>query len=72
MAVVNVLGSLFLEPMRSMWEVVDELVDEARAETPVVVVDVHAEATSEKVALSRWLDGTRDGGDRHAHARPDL
>jgi len=56
-AVVNVLGSLFLEPMRSMWEIVDTLVDEARATTPVVLVDVHAEATSEKVALSRWLDG---------------
>jgi metallophosphoesterase (TIGR00282 family) len=56
-AVVNVLGSLFMEPARSMWEVVDELVDEARATTPVVVVDVHAEATSEKVALSTWLDG---------------
>ena len=30
---------------------------EARATTPVVVVDVHAEATSEKVALAAWLDG---------------
>ena len=40
-----------------MWELVDELVEEARTRTPVVVVDVHAEATSEKVALARWLDG---------------
>jgi metallophosphoesterase (TIGR00282 family) len=56
-AVVNVLGSLFLEPARSMWELVDGLVEEARARTPVVLVDVHAEATSEKVALAHWLDG---------------
>jgi 2',3'-cyclic-nucleotide 2'-phosphodiesterase len=56
-AVVNLLGSLYLEPARSMWEIVDELVDQARTSTPVVVVDVHAEATSEKVALSHWLDG---------------
>jgi metallophosphoesterase (TIGR00282 family) len=56
-AVVNLLGSLYLEPARSMWEIVDELVDRARDSTPVVVVDVHAEATSEKVALSHWLDG---------------
>jgi len=56
-AVINVLGSLFLEPARSMWELVDGLVDEARARTPVVLVDVHAEATSEKVALATWLDG---------------
>jgi metallophosphoesterase (TIGR00282 family) len=56
-AVVNVLGSLFLDPAHSMWELIDGLVDEALATTPVVVVDVHAEATSEKVALAAWLDG---------------
>jgi metallophosphoesterase (TIGR00282 family) len=56
-AVLNVLGSLYLDPAHSMWELVDDLVEEARAETPVVVVDVHAEATSEKVALASWLDG---------------
>jgi metallophosphoesterase (TIGR00282 family) len=56
-AVVNVMGSLSLDPARSMWEIVDGLVDEARGQTPLVIVDVHAEATSEKVALARWLDG---------------
>jgi metallophosphoesterase (TIGR00282 family) len=56
-AVLNLLGSLFLDPAQSLWEVVDALVEEARASTPVVVVDIHAEATSEKVALARWLDG---------------
>jgi 2',3'-cyclic-nucleotide 2'-phosphodiesterase len=56
-AVVNVLGSLFLAPARNMWELVDDLVAEATRTTPVIVVDVHAEATSEKVALARWLDG---------------
>ena len=40
-----------------MFEVIDDLVDAARSETPVVLVDVHAEATSEKAALARWLDG---------------
>jgi hypothetical protein len=57
LAVINVLGSLFLHPASSMFEVIDELVDAARSETPVVFVDVHAEATSEKIALARWLDG---------------
>jgi metallophosphoesterase (TIGR00282 family) len=56
-AVVNVLGTLFLDPAQSMWEIVDGLVEQAHAEARVVVVDVHAEATSEKVALARWLDG---------------
>ena len=56
-AVINLLGSLFLDTPVSVWEVVDGLVDEARAQAPVVVVDFHAEATSEKVALAQWLDG---------------
>jgi metallophosphoesterase (TIGR00282 family) len=56
-AVINLLGSLFIGPPCSPFEVVDELVDEARARTPVIFVDMHGEATSEKVAMSRWLDG---------------
>jgi 2',3'-cyclic-nucleotide 2'-phosphodiesterase len=55
--VINVLGALFLETWRAPFEVIDTLVDEARRTTNVILVDVHAEATSEKVALSRWLDG---------------
>jgi len=57
LAVINVLGSLFLHPATSMFEVIDDLVEEARRDSPVVLVDVHAEATSEKAALARWLDG---------------
>ena len=56
-AVVNVMGSLFLSVATDMFEVIDGLVDEARTQAEVVVVDVHAEATSEKIALARWLDG---------------
>ena len=56
-AVINVMGSLFLEVACSPFELIDDLVDQARAQTPVILVDMHAEATSEKVALSRWLDG---------------
>jgi len=56
-AVINLLGLLFLGPPVSPFEVIDELVDEAQRRTPVIVVDMHAEATSEKVALAKWLDG---------------
>jgi hypothetical protein len=55
--VVNVMGQLFLEVARAPFEVIDEVVDEARRRAKVIVVDVHAEATSEKVALAHWLDG---------------
>jgi 2',3'-cyclic-nucleotide 2'-phosphodiesterase len=56
-AVVNVLGQLFMATPVGPFEVLEALVDEARALTPIVVVDFHAEATSEKVAAARVLDG---------------
>ena len=56
-AVANLIGSLFIGPPVGPFEVIDDLIDEARVRTPVIVVDMHAEATSEKVALARWLDG---------------
>ena len=56
-AVLSLLGSISLDTAVSPWEMVDGLVDEARALAPVVIVDFHAEATSEKIAMSRWLDG---------------
>jgi 2',3'-cyclic-nucleotide 2'-phosphodiesterase len=56
-AVFNLLGFLFINPPVNPFEVVDELVEEARKRTPIVVLDMHGEATSEKVAMSNWLDG---------------
>src|SRR5207249_10589724 len=56
-AVANLLGALFIGPPVGPFEVVDDLVEQAQARTPVIVVDMHAEATSEKVAMARWLDG---------------
>jgi 2',3'-cyclic-nucleotide 2'-phosphodiesterase len=56
-AVIQLLGSLYLEVAEGPWEVVDELVDEARALAEIVILDFHGEATSEKVAMARWLDG---------------
>ena len=56
-AVINLMGTLFLDVAHSPWDLVDELMDEAKRQAQVVIVDVHAEATSEKVAMARWLDG---------------
>jgi len=56
-AVLNLQGALFLQVTVHPFVAVDELLREAHARTPVVVVDFHAEATSEKVALARMLDG---------------
>ena len=57
LAVINLLGRLSLSPPIGLFELFDDLFDEARQQAQVVVVDFHAEATSEKVALPRWLDG---------------
>jgi metallophosphoesterase (TIGR00282 family) len=56
-AVINLLGIFSLTPFESPFLAADRLVEEARRTTPVVIVDFHAETTSEKVALARYLDG---------------
>jgi 2',3'-cyclic-nucleotide 2'-phosphodiesterase len=56
-AVINLMGALYLDVPQSPWELVDALVDEARSLAPVVILDFHGEATSEKVAMAQWLDG---------------
>jgi calcineurin-like phosphoesterase len=40
-------------PFRAAAEEVEKL----RAQTPIIIVDMHAEATSEKIAMGRFLDG---------------
>ncbi len=58
LAVINLLGRAFCgERLDSPFTVADRLVEEARRVTPLILVDFHAEATAEKVALGRYLDG---------------
>src|SRR5262249_40980228 len=56
-AVISLLGSFSLQPFESPFIAVDRLVLEARAQTSLVVLDFHAEATSAKVAMARYLAG---------------
>jgi 2',3'-cyclic-nucleotide 2'-phosphodiesterase len=56
--VVNVMGRVFMPTVDDPFRVAREMVDMLREQTKVVVVDVHAEATSEKMALARFLDGS--------------
>jgi metallophosphoesterase (TIGR00282 family) len=55
--VVNLLGRVFLEAVDCPFRVGREAVETLLRETPVVFVDIHAEATSEKIALGWHLDG---------------
>jgi metallophosphoesterase (TIGR00282 family) len=54
---LNLLGRVFMEPLECPFLWADREVARLREETPVVLVDMHAEATSEKVALGWYLDG---------------
>src|SRR5204862_5677504 len=56
-AVLNLLGWLFLDVPVTPFELLDELVEEARRRAKIVLLDFHAEATSEKIAVARLLDG---------------
>jgi len=54
---VNLQGRVFMSPVDCPFATGERLVEELRRETPVVLVDFHAEATSEKVAMGWHLDG---------------
>lgn len=55
--VLNLEGRAFMQPLLSPFDYAREEAERLRAETPVIVVDMHAEATSEKAALAWHLDG---------------
>jgi metallophosphoesterase (TIGR00282 family) len=57
LGVINLSGQVFVEAVRSPFAEADALLAELRGSADVVLVDMHAEATSEKVALGWYLDG---------------
>jgi len=56
-AVLNLQGRTFMPPLENPFTVAAVEVAKLRAQTPVIFVDIHAEATSEKIALGWFLDG---------------
>jgi metallophosphoesterase (TIGR00282 family) len=56
-AVVNVIGRVFLLNNDCPFRALQAEVARLRKQTNIIVVDVHAEATSEKIALARFIDG---------------
>ncbi|HMJ96272.1 MAG TPA: TIGR00282 family metallophosphoesterase [Thermoleophilaceae bacterium] len=57
LGVVNLSGLVFLQAVRSPFAEVDAALSELRDRTDAVLVDMHAEATSEKVAMGWHVDG---------------
>ena len=57
MAVVNLQGRVFMPELDNPFIIAEAEVRRLREETNVIFIDFHAEATSEKIALARFLDG---------------
>ncbi|WP_066396314.1 TIGR00282 family metallophosphoesterase [Neobacillus mesonae] len=56
-AIINLQGRTFMNPIDCPFQKADELISIARERTPLIFVDFHAEVTSEKQALGWYLDG---------------
>jgi len=55
--ILNLQGRVFMGELDDPFRTADEQVESLRRETPVILVDFHAEATSEKIAMGWHLDG---------------
>jgi len=55
--VVNLIGRTFVGDFDCPFRAMDKLLAEVEPRPPIIIVDFHAEATSEKVAMGRYLDG---------------
>lgn len=57
--VTNLLGRIFMEPMNDPFLTADQVLSRYKAEynTAIAIVDFHAEATAEKMAMGYYLDG---------------
>jgi metallophosphoesterase (TIGR00282 family) len=55
--IVNLQGRVFMQEIDCPFRTGSEILRSLRQETPVIIVDIHAEATSEKLALGRYLAG---------------
>ncbi|WP_078554562.1 TIGR00282 family metallophosphoesterase [Bacillus alkalicellulosilyticus] len=56
-AVINLMGRTFLPPNDCPFRKAEEIIEKVRKRTPIIFVDFHAEATSEKQAMGWFLDG---------------
>lgn len=56
-AIINLQGRTFMNPIDCPFKKADQLIEKARARTPFIFVDFHAEVTSEKQAMGWYLDG---------------
>ncbi|MDD2497628.1 MAG: TIGR00282 family metallophosphoesterase [Desulfitobacteriaceae bacterium] len=56
-AVVNLAGRIYLPPLDCPFQAADAILQQIKSVTSVIIVDFHAEASSEKIAMGWYLDG---------------
>jgi len=56
-AVVSLIGRMFMRPADCPYNAVDKMLPQLQQQAEIIFVDLHAEATSEKVAMGYHLDG---------------
>ncbi|MEE9584335.1 MAG: TIGR00282 family metallophosphoesterase [Candidatus Brocadiales bacterium] len=56
-AIINLLGRVFMSPIDCPFRTVDQILEEVSGKAQIIIVDIHAEATSEKIAMGWYLDG---------------
>ncbi len=56
-SVVSLIGRVFMPPADCPFRTADDLLKRGDAPGPIIIAEIHAEATSEKIALGRHLDG---------------
>jgi len=56
-AVVALIGRIFMKPTDCPYAAIDKILPQLQQKADIVVVDFHAEATSEKIAMAYYLDG---------------
>ena len=55
--VLNLAGRVFMQPLDCPFRTADREIEKLRKRARVIIVDMHAEATSEKIAMGWYLDG---------------
>lgn len=56
-AVINAMGRVFMSPLDCPFRAVEEILDEIKDQADIILVDFHAEATSEKLAFAHYFAG---------------
>lgn len=56
-AIFNLSGRIFMDPLDDPFVAAKDIVPKLREETNIIILDFHAEATSEKIAMGWYLDG---------------